>query len=116
MIGFCKTQLLLVGLFSGMVNLVQLFASLYTMQIFDRVITTHNVNTLIYLSPIAGTAILPLAILEFTRNQILQRLSTWVELKVDSRCMIWLRVNSRIASGRMAVPAIGGGYIRVLTL
>ena len=82
MIGFCKTQLLLVGLFSGMVNLLQLSASLYTMQIFDRVITTHNVNTLIYLSLIAGTAILLLAILEFTRNQIMQRLSTWVELKV----------------------------------
>ena len=82
MIGFCKTQLLLVGLFSGMVNLLQLSASLYTMQIFDRVITTHNVNTLIYLSLFAGTAILLLAILEFTRNQIMQRLSTWVELKV----------------------------------
>ena len=65
-----------------MVNLLQLSASLYTMQIFDRVITTHNVNTLIYLSLIAGTAILLLAILEFTRNQIMQRLSTWVELKV----------------------------------
>jgi PrtD family type I secretion system ABC transporter len=82
MIGFCKTQLLLVGLFSGMVNLLQLTVSLYTMQIFDRVITTHNVNTLVYLSLIAGTAILLLAILEFTRNQIMQRLATWVELKV----------------------------------
>src|SRR5215470_17206761 len=82
MIGFCKTQLLLVGLFSGMVNLLQLTVSLYMMQIFDRVITTHNVDTLVYLSLIAGTAILLLAILEFTRNQIMQRLATWVELKV----------------------------------
>jgi ABC-type protease/lipase transport system fused ATPase/permease subunit len=82
MIGFCKTQLLLVGLFSGMVNLLQLTVSLYMMQIFDRVITTRNVNTLVYLSLIAGTAILLLAILEFTRNQIMQRLATWVELKV----------------------------------
>jgi PrtD family type I secretion system ABC transporter len=82
MIGSCKTQLLLVGLFSGMVNLLQLTVSLYMMQIFDRVITTHNVNTLVYLSLIAGTAILLLAILEFTRNQIMQRLATWVELKV----------------------------------
>ena len=82
MIGFCKTQLLLVGLFSGMVNLLQLTVSLYMMQIFDRVITTHNLDTLVYLSLIAGTAILLLAILEFTRNQIMQRLATWVELKV----------------------------------
>src|SRR5215470_2963155 len=82
MVARCRTQLLLVGLFSGMVNLLQLTVSLYMMQIFDRVITTRNVNTLIYLSLIAGTAILLLAILEFTRNQIMQRLATWVELKV----------------------------------
>ncbi len=82
MIGCCKTQLMLVGLFSGMVNLLQLTVSIYMMQIFDRVLATHNVNTLLYLSLIAGAAILLLAILEFSRNQIMQRLATWVELKV----------------------------------
>lgn len=81
-VGSCRKQLLLVGLFSGMVNLLQLTTSLYMMQIFDRVLTTHNVNTLVYLSLIAATAILLLAILEFSRNQIMQRLATWVELKV----------------------------------
>ena len=82
MVARCRTPLLLVGLFSGMVNLLQLTVSLYMMQIFDRVIATGNVNTLLYLSLIAGTAILLLAILEFSRNQIMQRLATWVELKV----------------------------------
>jgi ATP-binding cassette, subfamily C, type I secretion system permease/ATPase len=82
MIGRCRPQLLLVGLFSGMVNLLQLTVSLYMMQIFDRVLATQNVNTLLYLSLIAGTAILLLAILEFSRNQIMQRLASWVELKV----------------------------------
>ena len=47
MVGVCKMQLLLVGLFSGMVNLLQLTVSLYMMQIFDRVIATGNVNTLL---------------------------------------------------------------------
>lgn len=78
----CRTELLLVGFFSGLVNLAQLTVSLYMMQIFDRVMTTHNVNTLVYLSLIAGSAILLLAILEFSRNQIMQRLATWVEFKV----------------------------------
>jgi PrtD family type I secretion system ABC transporter len=82
MVGCCKTQLLLVGLFSGMVNLLQLSISMYMMQIFDRVITTGNVNTLVYLSLITGSAILLLAVLDFSRNQIMQRLATWVELKV----------------------------------
>jgi PrtD family type I secretion system ABC transporter len=65
-----------------MVNLLQLTVSIYMMQIFDRVLETKNVNTLLYLSLIAGTAILLLAILEFSRNQIMQRLASWVELKV----------------------------------
>ena len=107
MIGFCKTQLLLVGLFSGMVNLLQLSASLYMMQIFDRVITTHIVNTLIYLSLIAVTAILLLAILEFTRNQIMQRLSTWVELKVAPE---GIRKGDRECSARPPLP--DGGVAR----
>jgi ABC-type protease/lipase transport system fused ATPase/permease subunit len=46
------------------------------------VLATKNVNTLLYLSLIAGTAILLLAILEFSRNQVMQRLASWVELKV----------------------------------
>src|ERR1700754_1946902 len=82
MVDCCRTQLMLVGLFSGMVNLLQLTVSLYMMQIFDRVLATKNVNTLLYLSLIAAAAILLLAILEFSRNQIMQRLAGWVELKV----------------------------------
>ncbi|MDI4232876.1 type I secretion system permease/ATPase [Bradyrhizobium sp. Arg237L] len=80
-IGYCKLQFLVVGLFSGMVNLLQLTIPIYMMQIFDRVLTTHNVDTLLYLSLIAGASILLLAILEISRNQTLQRVATWVERK-----------------------------------
>jgi PrtD family type I secretion system ABC transporter len=82
MIGCCRTQLLMVGLFSGMANLLQLTIFLYLMQIFDRVLTTRNVNTLVYLSLIAGVAILLLAVLEYSRSQTMQRLAIWVELRV----------------------------------
>jgi PrtD family type I secretion system ABC transporter len=82
MIGDCKTQFWIVGLFSGMVNLLQLTVSIYMMQIFDRVLSTHNVNTLLYLSLIAGTAVLLLAILDMSRNQIMQRVAAWLEQKV----------------------------------
>ena len=81
-IGRCKSQFWVVGLFSGLVNLLQLTVSIYLMQIFDRVLTTQSVNTLLYLSLIAGAAILLLAILEMSRNQVMQRVATWVEQKV----------------------------------
>src|SRR5262249_6996241 len=82
MIGRCKAQFCAVGLFSGLVNLLQLTASIYLMQIFDRVLTTRSVDTLLYLSLIAGAAILLLAILEMSRNQVMQRVAAWVEQKV----------------------------------
>jgi PrtD family type I secretion system ABC transporter len=82
MIGRCKAQFWVVGLFSGLVNLLQLTVSIYLMQIFDRVLTTRSVNTLLYLSLIAGAALLLLAILEMSRNQVMQRVATWVEQKV----------------------------------
>src|SRR5919199_4555854 len=78
----CRKQFLLVGLFSGAVNLLQLTTSLYMMQVFDRVLATRVIDTLVYLSLIAGAAVLVLALLEAARGQIMQRVATWVENRV----------------------------------
>src|SRR3712207_6260391 len=52
----CRTQFLLVGLFSGAVNLLQLTTSVYMMQVFDRVLATRVLDTLLYLSPSASVS------------------------------------------------------------
>src|SRR4028119_1824202 len=78
----CRKQFMLVGVFSGAVNLLQLTTSLYMMQVFDRVLTTRVLDTLLYLSLIAGAAVLVLAMLEAARGQIMQRVASWVENRV----------------------------------
>jgi PrtD family type I secretion system ABC transporter len=78
----CRRQFLAVGLFSGLVNLLQLTTSLYMMQVFDRVLATRITDTLIYLSVIACFAVLTLALLEAVRGQVMQRVGAWVEQKV----------------------------------
>jgi ATP-binding cassette subfamily C protein/ATP-binding cassette subfamily C protein EexD len=78
----CRKQFLLVGLFSGAVNVLQLTTSLYMMQVFDRVLSTRVLDTLLYLSLIAGAAVLVLAMLEAARGQIMQRVASWVENRV----------------------------------
>src|SRR3712207_1984854 len=78
----CRKQFLLVGLFSGAVNLLQLTTSIYMMQVFDRVLATRVIDTLVYLSLIAGAAVLVLALLEAARGQIMQRVASWVENRV----------------------------------
>src|SRR3954471_21676688 len=78
----CRKQFILVGVFSGVVNLLQLTTSLYMMQVFDRVLASRILDTLYFLSLISIVATLVLALLEAARGQIMQRLATWVEHRV----------------------------------
>lgn len=78
----CRKQFLFVGMFSGAVNLLQLTTSIYMMQVFDRVLATRSLDTLLYLTIIAIVAVLVLALLEAVRGQIMQRVAVWVEHRV----------------------------------
>src|SRR3954468_12368782 len=78
----CRTQFLLVGVFSGVVNLLQLTTSIYMMQVFDRVLATRVLDTLVYLSVIAIVAVAVLAVLEAVRGKVMQRIGTWIEHRV----------------------------------
>jgi PrtD family type I secretion system ABC transporter len=78
----CRRQFWAVGLFSGVVNLLQLTVSIYMMQVFDRVLSTRSTDTLIFLTLIAVAAIGLLALLEATRGKVMQRVAAWVEHRV----------------------------------
>lgn len=78
----CRSQFMMVGLFSGVVNMLQLTTSIYMMQVFDRVLATRVLDTLLYLSVIAIAAVLVLALLEAVRGQVMTRIGTWVEHRV----------------------------------
>ncbi|MDI3308349.1 MAG: type I secretion system permease/ATPase [Acetobacteraceae bacterium] len=78
----CRKQFIMVGLFSGVVNLLQLTTSIYMMQVFDRVLSTRILDTLLYLSLLAGGAVLVLALLEAVRSQVMQRIGAWLEHRV----------------------------------
>src|SRR5919112_2249883 len=78
----CRKQFILVGVFSGVVNLLQLTTSIYMMQVFDRVLASRILDTLYFLSLIAIVATLVLALLEAVRGQVMQRLATWIEHRV----------------------------------
>ncbi len=81
-LGACRGQFWLVGAFSGVVNLLQLTVSIYMMQVFDRVLATRSTDTLVYLTVIAIFALLVMAALEAIRSVTMQRIASWVELRV----------------------------------
>jgi ATP-binding cassette subfamily C protein/ATP-binding cassette subfamily C protein EexD len=78
----CKRQFWSVGLFSGVVNLLQLTVSIYMMQVFDRVLSTRSVDTLIYLTVVAVAGIGVLALLEAARAKVMHRVASWMEHRV----------------------------------
>jgi ATP-binding cassette, subfamily C, bacterial PrsD len=69
-------QLLGVAAFSGIVNLLTLSGSLYMLQVYDRVIPSHNVATLVGLSLIVLLAYVLQGYFDALRTRMLARIGT----------------------------------------
>ena len=90
-------MLLAVGGFSLAINLLMLVSPLYMMQVFDRVLGSGHTETLLWLTVVAGVALLCLGALETVRGRLLSRGAAWL----DQRLGGWL-----IAAGHTS--GIGG--------
>ncbi|TEW56153.1 ATP-binding cassette domain-containing protein [Psychromonas sp. RZ22] len=66
-----KTQLFYVAFFSIFINLCMLVIPIYSLQVFDRVLSSRSVETLFLLALIAFALLLFQAILEFIRTRLL---------------------------------------------
>lgn len=71
--------LLVVGFFSCIINLLMLVGPVYMLQVYDRVLTSGSVPTLVYLTVAAGGLILVSAFLEGVRARILVRMGGLID-------------------------------------
>lgn len=74
-----RRAMLAAFLFSGFLNLLTLAVPLYTLQVFEQVVPTGSLETLVLLTVIAGTAVLALSLIELTRDMILLRAGLWLD-------------------------------------
>ncbi|MCG8692520.1 MAG: type I secretion system permease/ATPase [Minwuiales bacterium] len=81
-VGQVRRALIQVGGFSLFINLLMLTLPLYMLQLFDRVVPTGHLETLLYLTVIAGVAIAVYAVLEATRSWCLIRTGAWVSAQL----------------------------------
>lgn len=81
-VGAIKRTFLVIALFSLFINLLMLTAPLYMMQLFDRVLTSRSVDTLLMLLMIASVALIALGALETVRSFVMIRMSTWIEKRL----------------------------------
>ena len=78
-----RIAIVYLAVFSLFINLLVLTSPIYMMQVYDRVLASGRIETLVMLTVIAGIAVLVLGLLEMVRNQILARLGQWLERKLS---------------------------------
>jgi PrtD family type I secretion system ABC transporter len=72
------------GAFSLGVNLLMLTLPIYMMQVFDRVMSSRSVETLVMLSGMALAALGAMAALEAARSRLLARLGDWLHERLGA--------------------------------
>ncbi len=74
----CRKAAVIIGSFSVAINILILAPSIYMMQVYDRVITTGHLETLLFLTGIAAVALLVLTTLDSLRSSVMVRVGCWL--------------------------------------
>jgi PrtD family type I secretion system ABC transporter len=80
----CRRALRWLLLFSLGINLLILASPIYMMQVFDRVLSSGRLETLLFLTVIAGIAVFAMGLIETARGQFLAQLGNWLERSLSA--------------------------------
>jgi len=79
----CRVGIAYLAVFSFFINILILTSPIYMMQVYDRVLASGKVETLVMLTLMAGLAVLVLGLLEMVRSKILARMGQWLERRLS---------------------------------
>ena len=96
-----RKTLLMVALFSAVANLLMLTGPLFMLQIYDRVLTSQSVPTLMALAVIVGVLFLFYGLFEFVRGRIMGRLGNLLDHHLNEEAFS-LYVGSPLKGGKQA--------------
>ena len=108
--GKLRSGFVAIGFFSMILNLLMLAGPLYMLQVYDRVLTSQNMDTLIALSILLGGVFLVTGLLDLIRMRILSRLGARFELEIGApilQASIRRRVQGK-ASGDTPAADVNG--------
>lgn len=89
-----------VGIFSFFVNLLMLTGPIFMLQVYDRVLGSRSVETLIGLFVLMGFLFLMMGVLDFARGRILARVGASFQDRLDRRVFTAMVRKSAIAPDR----------------
>ncbi|MGY3547729.1 PrtD family type I secretion system ABC transporter [Bradyrhizobium sp. USDA 4472] len=96
----CRTAFVGVGLMSCMINLLYLTGSIFMLEVYDRVLPSRSIPTLVGLIVLAGGLYMAQGVLDMIRSRILGRVGTALDEALNKRVFdtivrLPLRVGSR---------------------
>lgn len=107
-----RRALLVVGGFSLFINILVLTSPIYMMQTYDRVLSSGRVETLGFLTLIAGIAILVMGALEAVRGQMLARISGWMDKRLAPELIASSARSALFGAAASAQPLRDLGSVR----
>ena len=108
--GSLRKGFVAIAAFSMVLNVLMLAGPLYMLQVYDRVLTSQNVDTLIALSILLGGVFVVTGLLDLIRMRILTRLAARFELNVGAPILaaaIRRRVQTGATSDNVAADVNG---------
>ncbi|QFU02660.1 Type I secretion system ATP-binding protein PrsD [Halomonas sp. THAF5a] len=81
----CRGGFASVGFFSLFVNLLMLVPALYMLQVYDRVLPTRSVETLLMLTLVVVFLFVVMGLLELVRSRMLVRIGNRLDLQLNER-------------------------------
>src|SRR5262245_17511962 len=84
-LGSCLGAFIGIGAFSGLINLLMLTGSLFMLEVYDRVLPSRSVPTLVGLSVLTAVRFIFQAPLEITRGRLLVRIGNQLDCRLSAR-------------------------------
>jgi ATP-binding cassette, subfamily C, type I secretion system permease/ATPase len=84
-LGSCLSAFIGIGAFSGLINLLMLTGSLFMLEVYDRVLPSRSVPTLVGLSVLTAVLFMFQALLEITRGRLLVRIGNQLDCRLSAR-------------------------------
>lgn len=78
-LGACKSSFMTVGFFSMFINLLMIVPAIYMLQVYDRVVTSGSIVTLVMLTLIMTLLLVSMGFLEWVRSRILIRVGNKID-------------------------------------
>jgi len=81
----CRSALIGIALFSGLINVLMLTGSFYMLEVYDRVLPSRSVPTLVGISILAAVLFTFLGVLDLIRTRVLSRIGGALDRALSGR-------------------------------